>query len=106
MYMKAILIFLFITLMSFKSTSQIQVDKVEHFTAGFLISALTADLTYSIHENKKEAIFVGIGMGCLAGVTKELYDTTGRGTPSVKDFVWTCVGASLTSVTLVYHFKK
>jgi VanZ family protein len=104
--MKAIVFLFLFTLLSFKNTAQIQVDKVEHFTAGFLISALSADISYSIHKNKKEAIFIGIGMGCLAGVTKELYDTTGRGTPSVKDFVWTCVGASLTSVTLVYHFKK
>ena len=91
--------------MSFKSTAQIQEDKVKHVVAGAFISAFTADAVYYFTDDKKKSVFIGIGVGCLAGLTKELYDTTGRGTPDVKDFVWTCVGASLTSVTLVYHFK-
>jgi uncharacterized protein YfiM (DUF2279 family) len=104
--MKKFAILILLTGFSYKISAQIQIDKVEHFSAGLLISAISADVTYEVTKNKRESILVGIGVGCLAGLTKELYDTTGRGTPSVKDFVWTCVGASLTSVTLVYHFKK
>ncbi len=97
---------LLLTGFSYRISAQIQIDKVEHFSAGLLISAITADVTYELTKNKRESILVGIGVGGIAGLTKELYDTTGRGNPSVKDFAWTSVGASLTSVTLVYHFKK
>lgn len=94
--MKTLILLLLPTL----SFTQIQPDKVKHFVAGAVIGGTTQYLTYKATNNKKTALFVGLGVSTLAGVTKELYDKQGHGTPDVKDAVWTSLGGLSSCVTL------
>lgn len=84
-----------------KVDAQIQQDKVLHFCAGAVISASTAEVMYKVTENKNQAILIGVGAGILAGATKEIYDkTSGNGYCDVRDFLWTCAGASVSCVKI------
>lgn len=59
-------------------------DKQAHFFAGAAIAAIIAlylDPT------------LGFAAGILAGLTKELLDRMGYGTPDFKDFIATALGA-------------
>lgn len=58
-------------------------DKAMHFAAGAVIT-----------------LGAGPEVGCAAGIGKELYDATGRGTPSWRDAVVTCTGAAVTAAIL------
>ena len=102
--MKFLLLGCIVISLVYNVDAQVQKDKLEHFTAGAVISVVTAESLFKITHKKKESILIGIGMGCIAGATKELYDLTGRGTPDVKDFIWTCIGSSVSSVSLVIKF--
>jgi len=59
-------------------------DKQAHFLAGAAIAATAALYTTP---------FLGIIAAVAAGVAKELYDLSGRGTLDAKDFVATALGA-------------
>lgn len=50
-------------------------DKL-HFGAGALISSATYTLVYTKTKNKKKAFWFSLGTSALAGLTKELYDST------------------------------
>lgn len=59
-------------------------DKQAHFFAGAAISSVVAlylDPT------------LGLVSGILAGLLKEIYDRMGYGTPDLKDFIATALGA-------------
>lgn len=84
-----------------RSNAQIEKDKMQHFVAGATISIGMTELVYMKTHNHLESVVVGVGIGCLAGAAKELYDATGRGCPSARDFWATCLGASVSSLTLV-----
>lgn len=77
----------------------LQPDKVKHFIAGTVISASTYSIVYRITGNKGRSMLIGFGAGVLAGIAKELYDMTGRGTPDVKDAIWTGIGAGVGTVS-------
>ena len=62
-----------------------QPDKRAHFVVGFLIAAIVGLVNP----------FLGFGAAALAGLAKELYDATGRGTPELMDFVYTVAGGAL-----------
>jgi uncharacterized protein YfiM (DUF2279 family) len=85
--------------------AQIQQDKVKHFIAGNLITANTTLIAYKITKNKNKALLIGFGAGVLAGATKELYDSTGRGCCDFKDFAWTCIGSSVSTVVFTITIK-
>ena len=78
-------------------------DKLIHFSTGVMLSVICSEIYYKQKKNKKEAILFGMGMGILAGLTKELYDSTGRGNSNMKDFIWTATGSSLPGLSLVFH---
>lgn len=61
-------------------------DKQTHLLAGAAIAASVALYTAPLY---------GLVAGVLAGVAKELYDLTGRGTPDFKDFIATALGATV-----------
>ena len=107
--MKALLALL-LTFASFQASAQLtsrsQPDKVKHFAAGALIAGSVQTLTYEITDNRGKAMLFGFGAGCVAATAKELYDMTGRGTPSFKDALWTGIGAGLASVTLRYTIEN
>lgn len=66
-------------------------DKQLHLLAGWGIANAATLQTASPLQ--------GFAWGCGAGAAKELFDMTGQGDPSVKDFVVTCLGAGLGSGT-------
>jgi len=59
-------------------------DKQAHFFAGAAIAA-----TIALYLNP----VLGLAAGVLAGLAKELLDRMGYGTPDVKDFIATALGA-------------
>lgn len=59
-------------------------DKQAHFFAGAAIAATIALYLDPV---------IGLAAGILAGLAKELLDRMGYGTPDVKDFIATALGA-------------
>lgn len=69
-------------------------DKQLHFAASAAISgAATVGLSSAIRDPTTAAAF-GIGLGLSAGIAKELYDLTGRGTASGADLAWDVAGVA------------
>ena len=69
-------------------------DKALHFGA----SALIAGGTYALSalwidgRNGRAGVATGVALG--AGVSKELYDLSGHGDPSLRDLAWDVVGTA------------
>jgi hypothetical protein len=78
----------------------IHVDKVKHFVVGAAISGGAQMIAYQITNDRRKAMLIGFGTGMVAGIAKECYDLTGRGTPDIKDALWTGIGAGLASVSI------
>jgi hypothetical protein len=66
-----------------KHKMKIRLDLQAHFWAGLAICLAASLFLGSI---------VGLTVAIIAGIAKELYDMTGRGTPDVMDAVATIVG--------------
>jgi hypothetical protein len=102
----SLLITFFCSFKAFSQTSHvIHADKVKHVVIGALFTSSAQALTYKLTDDSERSMLVGLGTGIVAGMFKELYDLTGRGTPSIKDFLWTSAGASLASVSLRYSLS-
>jgi hypothetical protein len=54
----------------------ISYDDKLHFAAGALISGTSYTVVYSITKNKKKAFWYSLSASALAGITKELYDSS------------------------------
>lgn len=69
-------------------------DKALHFGA----SAVIAGGTYALSalwidgRNGRAGVATGVALG--AGVSKELYDLSGRGDPSFRDLAWDVIGTA------------
>ena len=75
-------------------------DKL-HFGAGALISSATYTLVYSKTKSKKKAFWMSLGTSVLAGLAKEVYDSTKKGNKfDTGELVATTVGGFTASVTL------
>ena len=72
-------------------------DKNKHIIAGAIIG-----VSFTSFSNPK----VGSLASCSAGLGKEIYDATGRGTPDVNDFAFTCASGVLSSYILYYIKEK
>jgi uncharacterized protein YfiM (DUF2279 family) len=81
-------------------SSLIHVDKVKHFVVGAAVSGSAQLIAYQITNDRRKAMLIGFGTGMVAGIAKECYDMTGRGTPDIKDALWTGIGAGLASVSI------
>ena len=106
--MKTVILLLGLILFTLKSsfTQTIRTyekDRLIHFSTGIMVSVVCSEIYYKHKKNKKEAVLFGIGMGILAGLTKEIYDSTGRGNSNMKDFLWTATGSTLPGLSLVFH---
>ena len=79
-------------------------DKRKHVLAGTLISVGATKLCQYLIEEDDSLIcaLTGIGASVLAGIGKELYDSTGRGNVDVMDAVYTFVPGTLISIKLNY----
>ncbi|WP_308991997.1 hypothetical protein QLS71_017080 [Mariniflexile litorale] len=107
--MKIITTFLIVFFMS-SSMSHAQFisnDGEWHVLAGAVISATTYAIVYSITKNKKKAFWYSLSTSVLAGIAKEVYDSTkpfNNFDPA--DVAATSVGALTTSVTLSLFVGK
>jgi putative lipoprotein len=70
-------------------------DKALHF--GF--SAVIAGGAYAgsalVFDTRPPRVITGASVAIAAGAAKELYDMTGRGDPSWKDFTWDVIGTAV-----------
>jgi len=67
-------------------------DKLLHFVAGFVVSAVV----YLIFEN----LTLAIGASVILGIAKEVYDSRGHGTVEVLDAVATGLGGVVGAVLI------
>ena len=70
-------------------------DKALHFTVAGAIAGFGYGIgTLGFDARWKCAVFGG-GLAITAGAGKELFDMTGYGDPSWKDFTWDVIGAAV-----------
>ena len=75
-------------------------DKL-HFGAGALISGATYTYVYTKTKSKKKAFWMSLGVSTLAGLTKEIYDSTKKGNKfDTGELVATSSGGFTASITL------
>ncbi len=70
-------------------------DKATHFalSSGLAIFGYSAAATFS--DSPKVRLVYGASVALLAGIGKELWDTSGNGTASLKDLTWDVLGAAV-----------
>jgi putative lipoprotein len=70
-------------------------DKALHFE----VSVAMASGTYALASLKLDPMWqraaIGAGVSLAIGAGKELYDMTGRGDPSWRDFTWDAIGTAV-----------
>lgn len=69
-------------------------DKPLHFAFSAGIAAGGYGLGAVLFDDVSSRLLLGAGLSLAAGAGKELYDATGAGTPSWKDFTWDVLGAA------------
>ncbi|MCK0109568.1 hypothetical protein MWU58_09705 [Flavobacteriaceae bacterium S0825] len=81
-------------------------DKL-HLGAGALISGATYTFVYTKTKNKQKAFWMSLGASALAGLTKEIYDSTKKGNKfDTGEFVATSAGGLTISISLNLFTKK
>lgn len=68
------------------------IDKPLHFIAGAIITLLVVHFL--------DSIFLGLVLGAMAGLLKELWDIKHKGTPEFLDFLATLLGAIVAAVIM------
>ena len=98
--MKGIIIALLIYMSSMGQT--IPRDKLMHFSSCYMISATSTTLLLQKYE-KKEATWIGFGIGATIGISKEIYDMR-CGHSDMNDLYADLLGAALGSVVVRIRF--
>ena len=94
---------MFFTLFATAKPFLIPRDKQLHLGAGFLITTSTSIISKQLHLNRP--VIIGLSVGLFSGVAKELYDLTGRGTPSLADAIYTGVGSISGGIVCTISFN-
>jgi hypothetical protein len=81
---------LLLALMFTQTAQAFEQDKARHAQAGLMISMYTQGISGPENSAMK---YAGLAAGCIAGLAKEVYDSTGRGKTESADFLYTCGGA-------------
>lgn len=76
--MKSIFVFVLVCFLGSNASNAqfISNDGEYHVLAGAVISAVTYALVYSSTKNKKKSFWYSLGAATLAGIAKEVYDST------------------------------
>lgn len=101
--MKTILVLLLIFFVGIKNCNAQFISSNDHlhFGAGALISASTYAVVYSATKDKKKAFWYGLGSSVLAGLTKEVLDSTENNNKfDTGEWVATSLGGLTATVTL------
>lgn len=67
-------------------------DKALHFTVSSLVAGGGYGMTAIFNDRVATRIVFGAGLGLVVGAGKELWDLSGHGDPSWKDFTWDVIG--------------
>jgi putative lipoprotein len=67
-------------------------DKALHFGISALLAGSAYGLSALVLDARYERLLVGGGFALAAGAAKELYDLSGHGDPSWRDFTWDAIG--------------
>ncbi len=67
-------------------------DKAKHFTASFLIGALTYSIARAGEADKDDASIIGFSFSSTCGIAKEINDEIQRNDWSYKDLIWDFIG--------------
>ena len=67
-------------------------DKVAHFAASLVVTDLAWASAAALDAPLWARVVAGAGAGAVVGVTKELVDLAGCGTPSVGDLAYDALG--------------
>ena len=70
-------------------------DKALHFGVSTAIAASGYALGTALFQPRWQAAALGGGLAVTAGAGKELYDLTGAGDPSWRDFTWDLIGTAV-----------
>ena len=70
-------------------------DKALHFTLSSLIAGGGYGLTALADNHIATRVAFGAGLGITVGAAKELWDLSGHGDPSWKDFTWDVIGTAV-----------
>jgi putative lipoprotein len=70
-------------------------DKALHFSASALIAGGAYAAGALVLDGRPARALVASGAALSAGAAKELYDMTGRGQPSWRDFTWDVIGTAV-----------
>lgn len=76
-------------------------DKQLHVGCGMAISTISTETLRLLKVKKKTAVFVGFGVGCLAGIAKEIYDKNF----DRKDCIATSIGSGLGTISMSFVIK-
>ncbi|WNH10517.1 hypothetical protein [Thalassobellus suaedae] len=99
--MKTIVTILALSFTGLCSGQFISNDGELHVAAGALISATTYTVVYSTTKNKKKAFWYSLSASVLAGIAKEVYDSTKpHNNFDAADVAATTVGGLVASTTL------
>lgn len=82
-------------------------DKDAHFAGGFIIANVSSTLAQAllpknIKSKKLKAFLIGVALSTFVGITKEIRDSTGRGTVEFEDALATTIGGISGSVVISF----
>lgn len=98
-------LFISLTLLTTCLGQGIALDKISHFSMGYVIGATTTNLLEQ-HIGKQKAILIGCGTSIITGIAKEVvYDKLlRRGTPEFDDVTATLLGGISGSIIITINF--
>ena len=70
-------------------------DKAQHFSASFLIGALTYAIVRAGEADKDDASIIAFSFSSTCGIAKELNDEVKRNDWSYKDLIWDLIGGGV-----------
>ena len=70
-------------------------DKAQHFSASFLIGALTYAIARAREADKDDASIIAFSFSSTCGIAKELNDEVKRNDWSYKDLIWDLIGGGV-----------
>ncbi len=105
--MKTIITILILSFTGICNAQFTTVDEKIHLASGALISAATYTLVYTNTKNKKKAFWYSLGTSTLAGILKEVYDSSKDNNRfDSKEAIATTIGGFTVSLTLEIFVGK
>ena len=100
------LLLIILCLPMFANAQFISSDDKLHIAAGALISSGTYTLVYTKTKDKKKAFWYSLGTAALAGLAKEVYDSTKKGNRfDTGEAIATTSGGFVASITFHIFYQ-